>query len=68
MRDEVQEASYVHVGLTSSGEDSPFHSPPSSYEYDFLSQLGNDTVTAREVATVLAAFLVGPQGQLLSSR
>lgn len=63
----VQEASYVHVGLTSSGEDSPFHSPP-SYEYDFLSQLGNDTVTAKEVATVLAAFLVGPQGQLLSSR
>lgn len=63
----VQEASYVHVGLISSGEDSPFHSPP-SYEYDFLSQLGNDTVTAKEVATVLAAFLVGPQGQLLSSR
>lgn len=63
----VQEASYVHVGLTSSGEDSPFHSPP-SYEYNFLSQLGNDTVTAKEVATVLAAFLVGPQGQLLSSR
>lgn len=63
----VQEASYVHVGLTSSGEDSPFHSPP-SYEYDFLSQLGNDTVTAKEVATVLAALLVGPQGQLLSSR
>lgn len=63
----VQEASYVHVGLTSSAEDSPFHSPP-SYEYNFLSQLGNDTVTAKEVATVLAAFLVGPQGQLLSSR
>lgn len=61
-------SSNAHVGLTSSDQYFFFHSSASYYQYDFLNQRGKDTLTAKEVATMLAAFLLGPQGQLLSSR
>lgn len=58
----------VNVGLTSSDQYFSFHSFPSYYQYDFLNQHGKETLTAKETATMLAALLSGPAGQLPSSR
>lgn len=58
----------VNVGLTSSDQYFSFHSFPSYHQYDFLNQHGKETLTAKEIATTLAALLSGPAGQLPSSR